>query len=119
MRPSASDASNTGYESLPVNIWAADETYTAQLAPGVNEHSINVTVHDDTLAVEGAWVSRHRMARVWLAGVRPTEAAAFSAASLPARVDLSDPIGWRANTARRVLLELLISGVAAWESARA
>jgi len=45
---------STGYQSLPVNIWETDEGYSAALlAPGVDEQSISVTVHDDTLAVEG------------------------------------------------------------------
>jgi HSP20 family protein len=48
------DAGSTGYQSLPVNIWEDEDTYSAALlAPGVDEQSISVTVHDDTLAVEG------------------------------------------------------------------
>jgi len=44
----------TGCQSLPVNIWETDDTYgAALLAPGLDEDSINVTVHDDTLSVEG------------------------------------------------------------------
>jgi len=51
---SATNGGSTGYQSLPVNIWETDDAYgAALLAPGVDEHSINVTVHDDTLAVEG------------------------------------------------------------------
>jgi HSP20 family protein len=48
--------SNTsaGFQSLPVNVWETPEGYQAALlAPGLDEQSINVTVHDDTLAIEG------------------------------------------------------------------
>ena len=45
---------STGFQSLPVNIWETNDAYNAALlAPGVDEQSINVTVHEDTLAVEG------------------------------------------------------------------
>src|SRR4051794_4196116 len=45
---------NTGYQSLPVSIWETEDGYgAALLAPGMDEQSISVTVHDDTLAVEG------------------------------------------------------------------
>ena len=51
---SMANGGSTGYQSLPVNIWETDDAYSAALlAPGVDEQSINVTVHDDTLAVEG------------------------------------------------------------------
>jgi HSP20 family protein len=51
---SAADAGSTGYQLLPVNIWEDGDTYIAALlAPGIDEQSISVTVHDDTLAVEG------------------------------------------------------------------
>ena len=44
----------TGFQSLPVNIWETNDAYHAALmAPGVDEQSINVTVHDDALAIEG------------------------------------------------------------------
>ena len=47
------DAS-AGFQSLPVNVWETSEGYQAALlAPGLDEQSINVTVHDDTLAIEG------------------------------------------------------------------
>jgi HSP20 family protein len=50
----AASGGSTGYQSLPVNIWETDEGYSAALlAPGIDEQSITVTVHDDTLAVEG------------------------------------------------------------------
>jgi HSP20 family molecular chaperone IbpA len=46
--------SNAGFQSLPVNVWETQEGYQAALlAPGLDENSINVTVHDDTLAIEG------------------------------------------------------------------
>jgi HSP20 family protein len=45
---------STGFQSLPVNIWETNDAYNAALlAPGIDEQSINVTVHEDTLAVEG------------------------------------------------------------------
>lgn len=44
----------TGFQSLPVNIWETNDAYhAALLAPGVDEQSINVTVHQETLAIEG------------------------------------------------------------------
>ena len=44
----------TGFQSLPVNVWEAGDGYQAALlAPGLDEASINVSVHDDTLAIEG------------------------------------------------------------------
>lgn len=46
--------SAAGFQSLPVNVWETPEGYQAALlAPGLDEQSINVTVHDDTLAIEG------------------------------------------------------------------
>ena len=43
-----------GFQSLPVNVWETPEGYQAALlAPGLNEESLNVTVHDDTLSIEG------------------------------------------------------------------
>ena len=43
-----------GFQSLPVNVWETDDAYHAALmAPGVDEQSIGVTVHEDTLAIEG------------------------------------------------------------------
>ena len=48
------DGGSTGFQSLPVNIWETNEAYhAALLAPGIDEQSINVTVHEDTLAIEG------------------------------------------------------------------
>lgn len=55
----ARDAAQTqngsaGYQSLPVNVWETPDGYQAALlAPGLDEQSINMTVHDDTLVVEG------------------------------------------------------------------
>ena len=49
-----SDTGTTGFQSLPVNVWETSEGYQAALlAPGLEQQSINVTVHDDTLAIEG------------------------------------------------------------------
>src|SRR5260370_3475635 len=46
--------SSAGFQSLPVNVWETPEGYQAGLlAPGLDEQSINVTVHDDTLVIEG------------------------------------------------------------------
>jgi HSP20 family molecular chaperone IbpA len=43
-----------GFQSLPVNVWETPDGYQAALlAPGLNEESLNVTVHDDTLSIEG------------------------------------------------------------------
>ena len=45
---------SAGFQSLPVNVWETAEGYQAALlAPGLNEQTINVTVHDDTLVIEG------------------------------------------------------------------
>lgn len=46
--------SAAGFQSLPVNVWeTADGYQAALLAPALDESSINVTVHDDTLVIEG------------------------------------------------------------------
>jgi HSP20 family protein len=48
------DGGGTGFQSLPVNVWETDDAYLATLmAPGLDEKTINVTVHEDTLALEG------------------------------------------------------------------
>jgi HSP20 family protein len=48
------DGGITGYQSLPVNVWETDAAYHAALmAPGLDEQTINVTFHEDTLAIEG------------------------------------------------------------------
>jgi HSP20 family molecular chaperone IbpA len=45
---------SAGYQTLPVNVWETPDGYQAALlAPGLDEPSINVTVHDDTLVIEG------------------------------------------------------------------
>jgi HSP20 family protein len=47
-------AGSAGFQSLPVNVWETPEGYQAALlAPGLDEESLNVTVHEDTLAIEG------------------------------------------------------------------
>ena len=49
------DGGSTGYQSLPVNVWETEGAYHAALmAPGLDEQTIDVTFHDDTLAIEGA-----------------------------------------------------------------
>jgi HSP20 family protein len=48
------DGGSTGFQTLPANIWETSDAYHAALmAPGVDEQSINVTVHEDTLSIEG------------------------------------------------------------------
>jgi HSP20 family protein len=50
----SADGGSTGYQSLPVNVWETEDAYHAGLmAPGLDEHTINVTFHEDTLAIEG------------------------------------------------------------------
>ncbi len=45
---------SAGFQSLPVNVWETPEGYQAALlAPGLDEQTLNVTVHEDTLAIEG------------------------------------------------------------------
>jgi HSP20 family protein len=45
---------SAGFQSLPVNVWETPEGYQAALlAPGLDEQTISVTVHDDTLVIEG------------------------------------------------------------------
>jgi HSP20 family protein len=47
-------ASPDGRQRLPVNVWETDEAYLAMfMAPGLDDQTINVTVHEDTLAIEG------------------------------------------------------------------
>src|SRR5688572_29571976 len=51
----AADGGSTEFQSLPVNAWETDEGYLATLmAPGLDEQTINVTVHHDTLTIEAA-----------------------------------------------------------------
>jgi HSP20 family protein len=51
------DGGSTGYQSLPVNVWESEAAYHATLvAPGLDEHTIHVTFHEDTLAIEGTLV---------------------------------------------------------------
>lgn len=50
----AAGTGQTGVQSLPVTIWETDDAFHAALmAPGLAEESINVTVQEDTLSVEG------------------------------------------------------------------
>jgi HSP20 family protein len=50
----SSSTSSAGFQSIPVNVWETPEGYQAALlAPGLDEKSIDVTVHDDTLVIEG------------------------------------------------------------------
>jgi HSP20 family protein len=53
-REAPQGSSAAGFQSLPVNVWETPEGYQAALlAPGLDEETINVTVHDDTLVIEG------------------------------------------------------------------
>jgi HSP20 family protein len=53
-RDGATGGAGAGYQTLPVNVWETPEGYQAGLlAPGLDENTLNVTVHDDTLAIEG------------------------------------------------------------------
>jgi HSP20 family protein len=53
-REATGASGSAGFQSLPVNVWETPDGYQAALlAPGLDEPSINVTVHDDTLAIEG------------------------------------------------------------------
>jgi HSP20 family protein len=48
------DGGSTAYQSLPVNVWETEDAYHAVLmAPGLDEQTIDLTVHEDTLAIEG------------------------------------------------------------------
>jgi len=53
-REGATGNSSAGFQTLPVNVWEMPDGYQAALlAPGLDEQSLNVTVHDDTLVIEG------------------------------------------------------------------
>jgi HSP20 family protein len=53
-RESTATGAGAGFQSLPVNVWETNDGYQAALlAPGLDEASISVTVHDDTLVIEG------------------------------------------------------------------
>ena len=48
------DGGATGFQSMPVNVWETPEGYQAALlSPGLDQQSINVSVHDETLTIEG------------------------------------------------------------------
>src|SRR6266852_2707462 len=52
--PNGGSGGQAGFQTLPVNVWETPDGYQAALlAPGLDEQSINVTVHDDTLVIEG------------------------------------------------------------------
>jgi len=53
-REGATTNGAAGFQTLPVNVWETPDGYQAGLlAPGLDENTLNVTVHDDTLAIEG------------------------------------------------------------------
>ena len=48
------DGGSTGFQSPPVNVReTGDGYYAALMAPGLDEQSIDLTIHDGTLAVDG------------------------------------------------------------------
>ena len=50
----SANGGSTGYQSLPVNVWETEDAYFAALmAPGLDEQTIDLTVHEDMLAIEG------------------------------------------------------------------
>jgi len=53
-REGAAGTGSAGFQSLPVNVWETPNGYQAALlAPGLDQETLNVTVHDDTLVIEG------------------------------------------------------------------
>jgi HSP20 family molecular chaperone IbpA len=53
-RDNTPGSGSAGFQSLPVNVWETPEGYQAALlAPGLDQDTLNVTVHDDTLVIEG------------------------------------------------------------------
>jgi HSP20 family protein len=53
-RETPSSTGSAGFQTLPVNVWeTADGYQAALLAPGLDQETLNVTVHDDTLVIEG------------------------------------------------------------------
>jgi HSP20 family protein len=53
-RENQSANASAGFQSLPVNVWETPDGYQAALlAPGLDQDTLNVTVHDDTLVIEG------------------------------------------------------------------
>ncbi|MGI9148242.1 MAG: Hsp20/alpha crystallin family protein [Chloroflexota bacterium] len=53
-RENLTSGGSAGFQTLPVNVWETSEGYQAALlAPGLDEETLNVTVHEDTLVIEG------------------------------------------------------------------
>jgi HSP20 family molecular chaperone IbpA len=53
-REGAQGNGTAGFQSLPVNVWETPDGYQAALlAPGLDQDTLNLTVHDDTLVIEG------------------------------------------------------------------
>ena len=53
-RENAPGSGTAGFQSLPVNVWETPDGYQAALlAPALDQDTLNVTVHDDTLVIEG------------------------------------------------------------------
>src|SRR5437016_11699937 len=50
----SADGGSTGYQSLPLNVCETEGAYYAALmAPGLDEQTIDLTVHQDTRALDG------------------------------------------------------------------
>ena len=53
-RDAGAGSGQTGVQSLPVTIWETNDAFQAAImAPGLDENSINVTVQEDMLSIEG------------------------------------------------------------------
>src|ERR687884_564076 len=72
-RETGTGEGSAGFQSLPVNVWETPEGYQAALlAPGLDEQSINATVQEDPLTIEGELrVQAPEGARVVWQGFRP------------------------------------------------
>lgn len=52
--PLSQDGGRAGHQMLPLNMWETDEAIHASiLAPGLDEQSLNVSVEQETLTIEG------------------------------------------------------------------
>ena len=88
----AAEGGPTGFQSLPVNVWETAEGYQAALlAPGLDPQSLNVTMHEDTLSIEGElqWEVPEGARVIWqeFAPARFRRSLRLGAAVDPARVE--------------------------------
>ena len=86
------DSGMTGFQSMPVNVWETPDGYQAALlSPGLDQQSINVSVHDETLAIEGElkFEVPQSAKAVWqeFAPARFRRSLRLGAAIVPARVE--------------------------------